>query len=106
MTVRSSGRSQSIDKATDKHQSELADQAWNALILVALKHQRKIGKYYSERYDRHCVYAVKNLRQLASILVNHGYLVSWPAGFRRLSTIEREVIAKFKETHDKYHTDT
>ena len=73
----------------------------NTLILVALKHhQRKIGNYHSERYDRHCVYAVKNLRQLASILVNHGYLPSWPAGFRRLSTIEREVIARFKENHE------
>ncbi len=85
---------------------EVNDQVWNALILIALKYQRRLGKFHSVRYDRMIVYTVSNIRELAGILVEAGVILNWPGGFRRLASIEEGVTAGFKEIHRKFHTDS
>lgn len=84
---------------------EFTDQTWDALIQMALKYQNRLGKFRNVRYDRHVVYAVKNIRELAGILVEKQIITSWQGGFRRLSTIEAGVVAGFKRIHEKFHTD-
>lgn len=81
------------------------DHCWNALILIAIKYQNRLGKFRNIRYDRHVVYTVKNVSELASILVEEGAIISWSGGFRRLKTIEDRVVRDFRQLHDKYHTD-
>lgn len=87
------------------HSDEVTDQTWNALIQMALKYQNRLGRFHNLRHDRHVVYSVKNIRELAGILVEKQIITSWPAGFRRLGTIEEGVVSGFKRIHDKFHTD-
>ena len=84
---------------------EVIDQTWDALIQMALKYQNRLGKFRSARYDRHVVYSVINIRELAGILVEKQVITSWQGGFRRLSTIEAGVVSGFKRIHEKFHTD-
>ena len=85
--------------------AEVNDLAWNALILIAIKHQKRLGRYHSIRYDRMVVYTVRNLCELAQILVDDGVIQSWSGGFRRLHSIESNVVEEFRKLHRKFHTD-
>ncbi len=51
------------------------------------------------------VYTVRNVRHLALMLVEVGAIQRWPAGLRRLSTIEDGVEREFRKVHGKFHTD-
>lgn len=86
-------------------QEELNDKAWDGLIRISLKHQNRLGKFHSIRYDRQVVYTAANLRELAVILVNSGVIQRWQGGSRRLQEIERSVMLNFRAIHGKYHND-
>lgn len=88
-----------------KLNNEISDQLWNAMIIMALKYQRKIGRFYNQRYDRKNLYHVLIVCELARTLVDQGCIHSWPAGFRRLSDIEKGVIKEFAKLHGKTHLD-
>lgn len=81
------------------------DHTWDALIRVGIKYQGRVGKFRSVRYDRMAVYTVTNLRHLAMILVESGVIQPWPAGFRRLTTLEEGAAAEFLKVHKKVYTD-
>lgn len=83
----------------------MTNPAWHGLIKIALKCQRRLGKFHNVRYDRMIVYTVSNVRELAAILVDAGTISSWPGGYRRLITIEKGVVVGFRKIHNKYHTD-
>jgi len=85
--------------------NQINDQTWYGLIQLAIKYQNRLGKFHNIRYDRMVVYTVKNLCELASILVEAGAIKSWSGGFRRLRSIEECVIADFKKIHNQFHTD-
>jgi hypothetical protein len=86
-------------------QAEITDQTWHGLIKMAIKQQRRLGKFRSDRYDRSVVYSVRNIRELASMLVDAGIISAWPGGFRRLSSIEDGVVVGFRKIHKKCHND-
>ncbi len=83
----------------------MTDQTWNGLIKIAVKYQNRLGKFHNVRYDRLVVFTVKNICELASILVEEGMIEQWPGGHRRLRSIEDRVMADFKKLHKKYHID-
>ncbi|MDO9519707.1 MAG: hypothetical protein Q7L19_05790 [Pseudohongiella sp.] len=89
-----------------KLNSELSDQVWNAMIVMALKYQRRLGRYHNIRYDRKHLYLVLTIRESAGILVDQHAIHPWPAGSRRLSDIEKGVIKEFAKLHGKTHLDT
>lgn len=86
-------------------QSEITDQTWHGLIKLAIKQERRLGKFRSDRYDRSVVYSVRNIRELSMMLVDAGIISSWPGGYRRLTSIEDGVVEGFRKIHNKYHTD-
>ncbi|MDO8271988.1 MAG: hypothetical protein Q7U82_08695, partial [Gammaproteobacteria bacterium] len=57
------------------------------------------------RYDRLVVFTVKNICELAVILVDEGVIKQWPGGHRKLRAIEEGVMVNFKKIHKKYHID-
>ena len=89
-----------------KLNSELSDQVWNAMILMALKYQRRLGRYNNIRYDRKHLYLVLTIRETAAILVDQLAIHPWPAGSRRLGAIEEGAIKEFSKIHGKTHLDT
>ncbi|MDO9478734.1 MAG: hypothetical protein Q7L07_18650 [Pseudohongiella sp.] len=89
-----------------KINNEVSDQVWNAMIIMALKYQRRIGRYHNIRYDRKHVYLVLTICEIAHILVDQRAIHTWPAGSRRLGDIEKGVIREFTKLHGKTHLDT
>lgn len=87
------------------NEDETTDAIWLNLIDIAVKHKNRMGKFRSVRMDRQSVYMVSNVRDLAHNLVFSCVIPHWPAGFRRLSTVEEEVLLSFKNLHGKYHND-
>ena len=81
------------------------DRGKSSLINLVIKQQRRLGKFRSDRYDRAVVYSVRNIRELASMLVDAGIISSWPGGYRWLSSIEEGVVAGFRKIHNKCHND-
>jgi hypothetical protein len=75
------------------------------MIIMALKYQRRIGRYHNIRYDRKHLYLVLTIRETASILVDQQAIHGWSAGFRRLDDIEKGVIRQFTKIHGKTHLD-
>ncbi len=88
-----------------KPDNEINDHTWNGLIRIAIMYQGRVGKFRNQRYDRMSLYIVENIEKLAMILVDEGVIQPWPAGFRRLATIEKGVKDDFFRIHKKYHTD-
>ena len=88
-----------------KLNAELSDQVWNAMIVTALKYQRRVGRFHNQRYDRKFVYHVLIVHELSKTLVELHAIHPWPAGSRRLGGIERAVIAEFTKLHGKTHLD-
>lgn len=86
-------------------EEEISNAAWWALIEIAVKHQNRAGKFRSVRMDRSSVYMVRSIHELANTLVFDCVIPHWPAGFRRLQTIENELVADFKKLHRKCHND-
>ena len=75
------------------------------MIIMALKYQRRIGRYHNIRYDRKHLYLVITIRETADILVDQQAIHRWPAGSRRLGDIEKGVIKEFTKLHGKTHLD-
>lgn len=84
---------------------QVSDDVWLTLIAVSLRHYRKIGKFKNRRYERNCVYICRACLHLAMQLTDRGLIERWQGGYRRLSAIERDAIARFRQVHKAYHTD-
>jgi len=83
---------------------EMNDQVWNALILQAIKYSSRAGRFRAERSSRDAVYLCKIITNLALILIETGVIRPWPAGFRRLRTLEDRAVTDFRRIHKKFHT--
>lgn len=105
MAVRPSAQLLVAAGKTPKLNPEISDQIWHAMITMALKYQRKVGRFHNSRYERKFVLLVVNICELSATLVELQAIHPWPGGSRRLHEIEREVIAKFTQVHGKTYLD-
>lgn len=81
------------------------DAFWYKLIELALFHRARIGKFHNIRFERQSFYILTVLPVLASILVDSGVIIAWPAGYRRLRSIEDGASKDFFKVWGKYPSD-
>lgn len=106
MAVRASTQLQAAPaKNMAKLKPEISDQIWNAMITMALKYQRKVGRFRNARYERKFVLLVVNICEMSSTLVELQAICPRPGRSRRLHEIERAVIGEFTKIHGKTYLD-
>lgn len=81
---------------------EVTDNVWYALIDLALLHRSRIGSRHNITWERRSYFIVTMIPHLAGDLVQRGVIEQWPAGFRRLGTIEQGAAREFR-IHWKKH---
>lgn len=81
--------------------SSFTDRTWYLLIDTSLAHRARIEKIRNQRFARHSYYMCRIVRDLAADMVNCGLILPWPAGFRRLATIQEEARLDFIRIYGK-----
>lgn len=93
------------DGGPTKLNAELSDQVWNAMIIIALKYQRRIGRFHDQRSDRKCVLFVLIVIEVMVIFLDKGVIHPWQGGFRRLDRIQETATRDFRRLHGKCYFD-